>query len=124
MYAEAKKAANIWEIDLATVDFVTYGSDEPLGAGAFGVVRKARWLGADVAVKEITSAKSQGMDDTVARQKDISEDFLKEADVMKALQHPNIVHFYGIGHRHDHFDIILGPSLAHSSAMYHHPHAA
>ena len=93
VYAEAKKAANIWEIDLATVDFVTYGSDAPLGAGAFGVVRKARWLGADVAVKELTSAKSQGMDDTMQRQKEVSEDFLMEADIMKSLQHPNIVHF-------------------------------
>ena len=101
IYIEAKAIKQIWEISLESMDFVRHADAPPLGAGAFGVVRKACWLGADVAVKELTNVESEGMNDTVVRRKAVSRDFLKEADVMKALQHPNIVHFYGIGHRYN-----------------------
>jgi serine/threonine protein kinase len=101
IYAEAKAVKQIWEISLESMDFVRHADAPPLGAGAFGVVRKACWLGADVAVKELSNVEPQGMNDTMVRRKAVSRDFLKEADVMKALQHPNIVHFYGIGHRYN-----------------------
>ncbi|XP_067299054.1 non-receptor tyrosine-protein kinase TNK1 [Pseudorasbora parva] len=64
-----------------------------LGSGSFGVVRKAEWHTPTgrvlpVAVKTLRSGSS--------RQDDMVTDFLQEVTVMQSLDHPNIVHLYGV----------------------------
>lgn len=64
-----------------------------LGSGSFGIVRKAEWHTPTgrvlpVAVKTLRNGSS--------RQEDMVTDFLQEVTVMQSLDHPNIVHLYGV----------------------------
>ncbi|XP_024030376.1 serine/threonine-protein kinase CTR1 isoform X2 [Morus notabilis] len=57
-----------------------------IGSGSFGTVYHAKWCGSDVAVKIL---KEQDFHASNFRE------FLKEVNIMKRLQHPNIVSFLG-----------------------------
>ncbi|XP_048040059.1 non-receptor tyrosine-protein kinase TNK1 [Megalobrama amblycephala] len=64
-----------------------------LGSGSFGVVRKAEWHTPTgrvlpVAVKTLRSGSY--------RQEDMVTDFLLEVTTMQSLDHPNIIHLYGV----------------------------
>jgi serine/threonine protein kinase len=63
-----------------------------LAEGTFGIVYRARWLSAVVAVKKMRSPSTS------------KEDFEREVDQLKHLRHPNILSFYGT--------IIEGETLA------------
>ncbi len=70
---------NDWEI---STDELEMG--DPLGAGGYGEVYRARWRGTEVAVKMIPPA---------AFGKDTARSFIEEVRVMTALRHPNVVLF-------------------------------
>lgn len=64
-----------------------------LGSGSFGVVRKAEWHTPTgrvlpVAVKTLRSGS--------CRQDDMVTEFLQEVTIMQSLDHPNIIHLYGV----------------------------
>uniref|UniRef100_A0A8C2F029 Tyrosine kinase, non-receptor, 1 n=1 Tax=Cyprinus carpio TaxID=7962 RepID=A0A8C2F029_CYPCA len=64
-----------------------------LGSGSFGVVRKAEWQTPTgrvlpVAVKTLRGGGS--------RYGDVVTEFLQEASTMQSLDHPNIIHLYGV----------------------------
>lgn len=66
---------------------------EKLGSGSFGVVRKAEWFTPTgrvipVAVKTLRSNSS--------RLGEMVTDFLQEVTIMQSLDHPNIIHLYGV----------------------------
>ncbi|KAK7170645.1 hypothetical protein R3I94_000748 [Phoxinus phoxinus] len=66
---------------------------ERLGSGSFGVVRKAEWHTPTgrvlpVAVKTLRSGS--------CRQEDMVTEFLQEVSIMQSLDHPNIIHLYGV----------------------------
>jgi len=56
---------------------------EKLGAGNFGEVYRGDWEGAEVALKKLKSAEDY-------------EEFVKEAGVLKNLNHPNVLRLLGI----------------------------
>jgi serine/threonine protein kinase len=66
------------------------GTGDEIAHGAFGVVRRYTFLGAAVAVKELTGANALSM-----KQK---EQFLTEASIQARLTHPYVVRVYGIVH--------------------------
>jgi ABC-type phosphate transport system substrate-binding protein len=70
-----------WEIDPAELEL-----GDQLGAGGYGVVHKALWKGTEVAVKMIGG-------DAVAYGSVQVANFRREAQVMSALRHPNVVLF-------------------------------
>ena len=55
-----------------------------LGRGAFGETFLARWQGREVAVKCVR-----------VKSHDEATSFLREADALAALQHPNVMGYYG-----------------------------
>lgn len=57
-----------------------------IGGGGFAIVYKARWRGADVAVKTLFDPK---VDDALKRE------FMDELHAMRMLHHPNVVKFLG-----------------------------
>ncbi|KAG1955508.1 activated CDC42 kinase [Pimephales promelas] len=64
-----------------------------LGSGSFGVVRKAEWYTPTgrvlpVAVKTLRSGSS--------RREEMVTEFLQEVNIMQSLDHPNIIHLYGV----------------------------
>jgi serine/threonine protein kinase len=58
---------------------------EPLGAGGYGEVFKAKWRGTEVAVKMVAS--------TTQVTKEMQKFFADEIHVMTTLRHPNVVLF-------------------------------
>lgn len=74
--------------------FVNYAElridDEPIGEGSFGVVHKAWFRGAQVAVKRMRSPFFAALTAVEIEQ------FRKEAYMMSRLRHPNIVLVMGI----------------------------
>jgi tRNA A-37 threonylcarbamoyl transferase component Bud32 len=60
------------------------GLHEMIGEGSFGVVVRGVYCGKDVAVKKLKPKKSQ------------LDDFLKEAELLASLRHPNIVLLMGV----------------------------
>jgi len=85
-------------ITLGTIDHdwdIPYGqlrNLQVIGHGAFGQVFKARWLGTDVAVKQIMTKTEQEEIPDVKIQ-----DFFAEAEVMRKLKpHPNITQLLGV----------------------------
>ena len=71
------------EIEWNSLHF--YG--RPLGSGAQGTVRKARWNGSDCAVK-------------IFKKTDV-KDFNEEIEILEHVRHPNVVVFYGAVTSHD-----------------------
>jgi serine/threonine protein kinase len=70
--------------------------DGILGKGAFGIVRKARWCGSEVAVKQLHAQDVQ-QDGEVALLKDDDIDALiREMSICSRLRHPNLVLFLGV----------------------------
>ena len=57
-----------------------------LGRGQFGSVWLSRWLGVEVAVKELHTANSMQS----------SAEMYQEADTLNSLRHPCIIAFYGV----------------------------
>lgn len=55
---------------------------EPIGSGNFGQVHRGEWKGNSVALKTVPSETGSDID--------------REAQLLKSLQHPNIVSFYGL----------------------------
>lgn len=61
---------------------------EPLGRGAFGIVRRAVWRGKDVAVKLVTlEGNAISM---------LAREFSREVDMMSRIQHDSLVALYGV----------------------------
>jgi len=60
---------------------------EKVGAGQFGIVHRALWNGASVAMKTLKPGGGGG--------RQAKADFLAETEVMQRLRHPNIVQFHG-----------------------------
>src|SRR5215471_8794583 len=67
-----------------------YEITSPLGEGGMGIVYRARdtKLGRDVAIKALP--------DAFANDSDRLQRFQREAQVLAALNHPNIAHIYGL----------------------------
>ncbi|XP_051962562.1 non-receptor tyrosine-protein kinase TNK1 isoform X2 [Xyrauchen texanus] len=66
---------------------------ERLGSGSFGVVRKAEWHTPTGRVLPVAVKTLRG---GTSRQVDIVTDFLQEVTTMQSLDHPNIIHLYGV----------------------------
>eukprot|EP00729_Bicosta_minor_P008334 gene8334-25276_t len=80
-----RRAARQWTIPDDDIEL----SDAVLGRGAFGVVRKARWNGMDVAVKCIAR-------EATAAQVALAKKLLKnEARTLSFVKHTNVMPFYG-----------------------------
>ena len=73
----------------ATINFRDIKIVKPIGSGSFGQVFEANWKGIKVAVKtKMIAADNQELDTELI-------DFIKEANLMSILRHPNIIQFYG-----------------------------
>ena len=78
-----------WRIDYA--DLAVLGR---LGEGTYGCVLKADWDGLVVAVKELHEAVR--VFDTGSE-----EEFQRESEFLQKTRHPNVVRFFGSGHKPD-----------------------
>jgi len=77
----ATSEASEWQLSLSKVRILP----EDLGAGKYGVVRRANWRGTPVAIKLLH-------DSSMYEDKAL---FVKELRMMASLHHPNIVQFLG-----------------------------
>ncbi|KAG0457801.1 hypothetical protein HPP92_022958 [Vanilla planifolia] len=68
-----------------------------IGAGSFGTVHRAEWLGSEVAVKVL-------MDQDIHPER--FREFMREVSIMKSLRHPNIVLFMGAVIQPPHLSIV------------------
>ena len=59
---------------------------EMIGSGGFGAVYKGRWFGSHVAIKMLAC---QHMD------KETSEEFMRELELMSSLRSPKLIQVYG-----------------------------
>ncbi|XP_042055000.1 integrin-linked protein kinase 1-like isoform X1 [Salvia splendens] len=73
------------EIDSAEVD---WDGKTLIGEGAYGEVYLVKWRGTEVAAKTIRSS--------IASNKTVKDNFLKEFTLWAKLRHPNIVQFLGV----------------------------
>ncbi|CAN6180190.1 unnamed protein product [Urochloa humidicola] len=64
-----------------------------LGSGTFGTVYHGKWRGSDVAIKRIKKSSFTGQSIDPERQE---HEFLREAEILSMLHHPNVVAFYGV----------------------------
>jgi tRNA A-37 threonylcarbamoyl transferase component Bud32 len=64
--------------------------DDELGQGSFATVYKGRWQGSTVAIKKLNDIM------LVLNSKNALAEFKREAGIMNALKHPNIVQLFGI----------------------------
>jgi serine/threonine protein kinase len=64
-----------------------------IGKGSFGKVSIANWRGTTVAVKELKGNEEQGISPTAP---EVLKALQKEASMMAAMRHPNVVLFLGI----------------------------
>src|SRR5689334_24573289 len=82
-------------------DIGKYHILELVGEGAMGVVYKARdsVLDRTVAIKV--------MNESIARQEDLRQRFLREAQAAASLQHPNVVCIYDLGDLDGHLYIAM-----------------
>ncbi|KAL8062682.1 hypothetical protein ABFX02_02G163700 [Erythranthe guttata] len=74
-----------FEIDSVEVDM---NEATLIGEGSFGEVYSVKWRGTEVAAKTIRSS--------IASNKTVKENFLKELALWQKLRHPNIVQFLGV----------------------------
>ncbi|KAA8518623.1 hypothetical protein F0562_016097 [Nyssa sinensis] len=74
---------DVEDLDIPWSDLVL---KERIGAGSFGTVHRADWLGSDVAVKILMEQDFHA---------ERFKEFLREVAIMKCLRHPNIVLFMG-----------------------------
>ncbi|XP_073224206.1 uncharacterized protein [Cicer arietinum] len=65
---------------------------QELGSGTFGTVFHGKWRGTDVAIKRIKSSCFAGR----LSEQERTKDFWREAKILSALHHPNVVAFYGV----------------------------
>jgi len=72
-----------WEIPYSELEIF-----EELGSGAMGVVKKARWRGVNVAVKQMKTKDQYTSAEEIRA-------FLLEISIMSKLRHPNVVLFLG-----------------------------
>jgi hypothetical protein len=88
---KARRMEKTWRVKDSEVDAPEV---TPLGKGQFGVVRRGRWRGFDVAVKILQAT----MLDIADEESSIEvQDFWKEADFLAFARHANLVAFYGAG---------------------------
>ena len=80
---------NAWKIEYSQLTFLG-----DLGSGAFGKVVKADWDGLIVAVKELHAAMREISSASVT-------DFERESEFLQKTRHPNVVRFFGAGHKPD-----------------------
>ena len=72
----------------------TFCIEEEIGRGASGVVSKVTWHGTECAAKSVHPILVEG---TIGNEyNDVKDKFLKECSICANLNHPNIVHFYGV----------------------------
>jgi len=81
-----------WEIDYDEIEM----SEDVLGSGGYGEVRKAKWRGTEVAVKTMHSKEA-----------DAQRTFRDEVKVMDALRHPNVVLFMAASTKPPHLAIVM-----------------
>eukprot|EP01103_Thecamoeba_quadrilineata_P015101 TRINITY_DN4670_c0_g1_i1.p1 TRINITY_DN4670_c0_g1~~TRINITY_DN4670_c0_g1_i1.p1 ORF type:complete len:303 (+),score=46.99 TRINITY_DN4670_c0_g1_i1:62-970(+) len=80
-----------WIVDMKQVKLMN-----KIGAGSDGEVFQAEWLGANVAVKFLwPMSSSVGTREDQAETKNPQTDFIKELEIMKNLNHPNVIQVYG-----------------------------
>ncbi|XP_075494395.1 serine/threonine-protein kinase 12-like [Primulina tabacum] len=79
------------EIDSSEVNM---GEGTLIGEGAYGEVYLVKWRGTEVAAKTIRSS--------IASNKTVKDNFLKELALWQKLRHPNIVQFLGVLKYPDH----------------------
>jgi hypothetical protein len=80
-----------------------------LGSGAFGDVKAGRYGEREIALKELNAARAIQHLKLTAEQ--VAEAFEWEVVQWRALSHPNLVHFYGISHKHLIFEFCDGGTL-------------
>ncbi|KAM1003640.1 hypothetical protein EV1_003895 [Malus domestica] len=64
-----------------------------LGSGTYGTVYHGKWRGTDVAIKRIKKSCFAGRS---SEQDRLTKDFWREAQILSALHHPNVVALYGV----------------------------
>ncbi|KAI6657973.1 LRR receptor-like serine/threonine-protein kinase [Oopsacas minuta] len=88
---------------LQDVNIITAPAYE-LGRGTFGVVYKAKWLGANVAVKYLHSHLFSQQPERVWKK--IVRDFENEYKFLANLRHPNIVQYFGLTKQNEAIGIV------------------
>lgn len=73
------------EFKIKMIDWSSFTDFEDLSSGNFGVIRKADYLGTDVAIKEFKVEKGFNLDKYVGR----------ELGILRESRHPNVVQFMG-----------------------------
>ncbi|KAG5260943.1 hypothetical protein AALO_G00298250 [Alosa alosa] len=66
---------------------------EKLGSGSFGVVKRGEW---HTPTGRVIPVAVKSLRNSLSRQTDTLTDFLQEVTVMQSLDHPNIIHLYGV----------------------------
>jgi len=68
-----------------------------LGRGNFGVVSKGKWRNeTEVAIKELKALDKKDKEAQAEKYEKEKDSFVKEMEIMKKLNHPNLVKMYGI----------------------------
>ena len=88
---------------LQDVNIITAPAYE-LGRGTFGVVYKAKWLGANVAVKNLHTHLFSQQPERVWKK--IVRDFENEYKFLANLRHPNIVQYFGLTEQNEAIGIV------------------
>ena len=88
---------------LQDVNIITAPAYE-LGRGTFGVVYKAKWLGANVAVKNLHTHLFSQQPERVWKK--IVRDFENEYKFLANLRHPNIVQYFGLTKQNEAIGIV------------------
>ena len=88
---------------LQDVNIITAPNYE-LGRGTFGVVYKAKWLGANVAVKYLHTHLFSQQPERVWKK--IVRDFENEYKFLANLRHPNIVQYFGLTKQNEAIGIV------------------
>eukprot|EP01094_Clydonella_sp_ATCC50884_P016900 TRINITY_DN2859_c0_g1_i4.p1 TRINITY_DN2859_c0_g1~~TRINITY_DN2859_c0_g1_i4.p1 ORF type:complete len:477 (+),score=136.79 TRINITY_DN2859_c0_g1_i4:77-1507(+) len=85
--------------------------DKPIGTGSFGEVYSGYWRGTKVAIKRMLINNTR-----VAEDGSTLEDFIREANLMSTLRHPNIIQFLGATLTDEYIYIVL--ELAERGSLY------
>jgi serine/threonine protein kinase len=82
---------------IETIDFAALELGKRIGGGGEGIVYRGKYMGGNVAVKELLNLITPLDDDQEHRQ--ALRGFEHEASILSRLRHPNIMSFYGVSVR-------------------------